>query len=372
MQRMQNTILGLFILLSLSCKKDPGVNPINNLPDPSDSTEYTYSPTPYNFIKPSWFPPPLLPANNPLTNEGVLLGRKLFYDPILSGDSTQSCSNCHNQAYNFSDNGKQYSKGIDGFFGSRNAMTIVNMAFNSERKFFWDGRAYGLAQQALGPVENPIEMHLSWVTAVERLKRSKMYKKDFYSAFGTFDITKEHAAKALEQFMLSIVSYQSRFDEIVKYGAFYNLTGLTPQETNGFQIYNTERGDCFHCHNIDKKTLSDDLFHNNGLDSIFVDLGLGGITMDANDNAKFKTPSLRNIDVSGPYMHDGRFQTLEEVVMHYSFQVKHSSTVDPLMKKVSQGGLLLSPQDRADLVAFLKTFTDTTFLKNPAYSNPFE
>lgn len=352
-----------------SCEKD--LHDYSQLLIGQDTTTYTYNPTPYEVIRPSWFPPPILPANNPLSEQGVLLGRKLFYDPILSGDSTQSCASCHNQAYAFTDNGKRFSEGIDGLQGNRNAMTIVNFAYNPERKFFWDGRSYGLAAQALGPVPNPIEMHLSWAEAEQRLLRSRMYKKDFYAAFGIFDYTKEHVAKALEQFMLSIVSYQSRYDDVVKYGPFYNLTGLTPSEANGFQIFNSEQGDCFHCHHIDNKQLTDNLFHNNGLDTTFLDLGLGGFTLNPNQYGKFKTPSLRNIEFTYPYMHDGRFQTLDQVMLHYSFEVKPSSTVDPLMKKLAQGGVQLNPQKRADVIAFMKTFTDTAFLNNPAYSNPF-
>lgn len=362
----------VFLGMMLSCQKDPALKYGSPYIPVDDTTKYVYNPTPYQIIRPSWFPPPILPSNNPLTQEGVLLGRKLFYDPILSGDSTQSCASCHNQAYGFTDNGLQYSVGIDGLAGNRNSMAIVNFAYNPERKFFWDGRSYGLEAQALEPVENPIEMHFNWPDAIVRFKRSSFYKKDFYAAFGTLDITKEHAAKALEQFMLSIVSYQSRYDEIVKYGNFYNLTGLTPSEANGFQIFNSEQGDCFHCHSIDNKSLTDNLFHNNGLDSFFTDLGLGAITQNPDQYAKFKTPSLRNIELTGPYMHDGRFQDLNQVMMHYSFGLKKSATIDPLMKKDSIGGVQLSPQKRADVVAFMKTFTDTAFINNPAYSNPFE
>ena len=151
----------VFLIFFFACQKDPIISFVNhvNLIDTIDSLPPpVYDPTPYNFLKPAWFPPPILPEDNPLTNKGVALGRKMFYDPILSADSTQSCSSCHNQQFAFTDNGKKFSTGVDNIQGNRNSMQIVNFAFNKEQKFFWDGRALGLEEQALGPVENPIEM----------------------------------------------------------------------------------------------------------------------------------------------------------------------------------------------------------------------
>ncbi len=332
-------------------------------PDPSLIFNPTYS----TFAKPGWFPPPLLPANNPLTKEGIYLGRKLFYDPILSGDSTQSCSSCHNQQFAFTDNGKKLSTGIDHIAGTRNTMAIINLAWS--KHFFWDGKANTLAHQALGPVENPIEMHLAWTHAMARLKRHPQYKKDFFYAFGTYDIDSTHAAKALEQFMLTLVSSNSKIDRVIKQNPFNTLL-LTPSELNGYNIFITEKGDCFHCHNLPLTT--DDLFHNNGLDEQFTDLGLGGFNNNPNDYGKFKTPTLRNIELTAPYMHDGRFATLEDVVIQYSFGLHESATVDPLMKKIDQGGIALNPSERTDLVNFLKTFTDHQFVNDTAFSNPFK
>ncbi len=349
-------IFGLVLLVGsilFSCKKE----------DPQD-LKPPFNPTAFSLIRPDGFPQPIEPADNPTTVEGVSLGRKLFYETLLSGNNSQSCGSCHNQALAFTDNGNRYSTGIDGIQGNRNAQALVNLAFNL--RFFWDGRAESLEKQALEPIPNPIEMHQRWPDAVAKLKNAKNYKNEFYAAFGTYEFDSMHVAKALAQFMRTMISYNSRLDKRLRYEL-----NLTAQEMNGFSIFITERGDCFHCHNIDGgRLLTDNQFHNNGLDSVFTDLGLGGITGNAFDMGKFLTPTLRNIALTAPYMHDGRFATLEEVVEHYNSGGKPSATVDPLMKHVGTG-LNLSVQDKADLVAFLKTFTDSTFLTNPAFSNPF-
>jgi cytochrome c peroxidase len=346
-------VMAFFSLMLSACRKD----------EPEEEKP-PFSPTPFELVRPDGFPAPIEPTDNPTTVEGVALGRKLFYETLLSANNTQSCGSCHNQALGFSDNGNKFSTGIDGIQGTRNAQGLVNLAFNL--RFFWDGRAESLEEQALEPIPNPIEMHQRWPDAVAKLKNAKNYKNEFYAAFGTYEFDSLHVAKALAQFMRSMVSYNSRLDKRLRYEL-----NLTPQEMNGFSIYITERGDCFHCHNIDGgRLLTDNQFHNNGLDSVFTDLGLGAITGNVFDNGKFLTPSLRNVALTAPYMHDGRFSTLEEVVEHYNSGGKPSATVDPLMKHVGTG-LNLSAQDKAELVAFLKTFTDSTFITNPAYSNPF-
>jgi cytochrome c peroxidase len=340
--------------LWLGCKKEE--------PEPDDNP--IYNPTPLTLLRPTGFPAPLEPADNPTTVEGVALGRKLFYETLLSGNNTQSCGSCHNSSLSFSDNGNTFSTGIDGIQGTRNAQALINLAFNL--RFFWDGRAESLEEQALEPVPNPIEMHQSWPDAVAKLKNAKNYKNEFYAAFGTYDFDSSHVSKALSQFMRTLISYNSRLDKRLRYEL-----NLTPQEMNGFSIFMTERGDCFHCHNIDAgRLLTDNQFHNNGLDSVFTDPGLAGVTGNTSDMGKFLTPTLRNIALTAPYMHDGRFATLEEVVEHYNSGGKPSATVDPLMKHVGTG-LNLSVQDKADLVSFLKTFTDSTFINEPAFKNPF-
>jgi cytochrome c peroxidase len=343
-------LLCILTISIVSCKKD--------------DDEKFFTPTFLTIERPAGFPEMIIPAENPTTVEGVALGRKLFYETLLSGNNTMSCGSCHNQSLAFTDNGRSVSTGIDGIQGNRNAQALINLGWN--RKFFWDGRAQSLEIQALEPITNPIEMHETWPNAISKLKSAKTYKEDFFKAFGTNDFNSSHAVKALAQFMRTMISYNSRLDKKLRYEI-----NLTPNELNGLVIYMTERGDCFHCHNIDGgRLLTDNLFHNNGLDSVFTDSGLYGITGNPSDMGKFLTPTLRNIALTAPYMHDGRFATLEEVVEHYNSGGKPSATVDPLMKHVGTG-LGLSAQEKADLVAFLKTFTDSTFITNPAFSNPF-
>jgi cytochrome c peroxidase len=286
----------------------------------------------------------------------------LFYDPILSADSTQSCASCHNQAFAFTDNGRRFSEGIDGVEGTRNSMAIFNAGWMPE--LFWDGRKEGLEEQALEPVTNPIEMHESWPRAVEKLKDHPNYSGLFFDAFGTRDFDSTHVVKAIAQFERTLISSNSKWDRYLR-----GEVQLSLAETRGYEIFFTEKGDCFHCHTTILYT--DNLYHNNGLDSIFSDNGLFEVTGAPNDMGKFKTPTLRNLEFTAPYMHDGRFATLEEVIDHYSHEVKFSPTIDPLMKKVDQGGIQLTQDEKESLIAFLKTLNDTTFVNDPEFSNPF-
>ena len=351
-------LANIIAVLFFSCKKD-------DPPKPTGPThpDIPFNPTPYNLTIPEFFPIIDIPEDNPLTVEGIALGRMLFYDPILSGDSTLSCAGCHKQEYAFTDENR-FSTGIDGIMGDRNAMQVINMGW--VKKLFWDGRADLVEGQALGPVENPIEMHDTWPNVVEKLTRHPDYPTLFFKTFGTWDITKELAAKAIGQFERTLISANSKYDLVI---AANNGVFLTDEEVNGFDIFNTEKGDCFHCHS--GILFTDDLFHNNGLDSVQLDKGLGNITGNVHDNGKFKTPTLRNIALTAPYMHDGRFQTLEEVVDFYSEGLQFSESIDPLMKNVQRGGIQLTAQEKSDLIAFLHTLTDTTFTNNPDFANPF-
>lgn len=318
--------------------------------------------TPYLLEKPySRFPDVVIPADNPMTVEGIALGRRLFYDSILSADFTQSCASCHQQGSAFSDP-KRFSVGIDGMAGNRNAPAIINQLWSTD--FFWDGRRQSLEEQAIDPVPDPIEMHLEWPVAEQRLNDHDSYPDQFLKAFGEKNITKELVVKAIAQFERTLISANSKYDRRLR-----GLENLNDQEFRGFEIYFTEKGDCFHCHG--GVLLTDNLFHNNGLDSVFTDKGREMVTGNTNDRGKFKSPTLRNIEVTGPYMHDGRFETLEEVIDFYSEGITFSSTIDPLMKKVDQGGIGLNPMEKADLIAFLKTFTDQEFLTKEEFSNPF-
>ncbi len=216
-------------------------------------------------------------------------------------------------------------------------------------------------------MEDPIEMHNTWSNAVSRLARHSDYPQLFYEAFEACDITSDLVVKAIAQFERTLISGNSKFDQVTIGGmdVFF-----TDEELNGFDIFNTERGDCFHCHG--GALFTDNEFHNNGLDSVAQDRGLEEATSSPFDRGKFKAPTLRNIELTAPYMHDGRFETLEEVIDFYSEGLHFSEQLDPLMKNVGQGGLQLTEQEKSDLIAFLKTLTDREFIENDAFSDPFK
>ncbi|KAA5536514.1 c-type cytochrome [Taibaiella lutea] len=354
-------ITGILALLMLTivtinaCKKDPVEEP---------DEPYT--------LDIGTFPTPNLPADNPLTREGVKLGRMLFYEKKLSGTNTQSCSSCHMQQFAFSDTAA-LSIGVRGMHGKRQAMSVSNMAWNSN-EFFWDGRAHLLRDQSLKPIQDALEMDETLDNVVAKLQADETYRNQFRKAFGTETITSELMSKAMEQFMLTIVSKSSKFDD---YKA--GKATLTPEEERGRFLFFTEYNpgfpaqsgaDCQHCHG--GANFENDAFMNNGLDADadFIDIGREGVTGLASDRARFKVPSLRNVAITAPYMHDGRFKTLEQVVGHYNL-VRNSSTLDPSFQQQLPNGLQLSPQDRAALVAFLKTLTDKDLTTNPVYSSPF-
>ena len=337
----------ILILILFSCQRDiPYVEP------------FVYNPTYVVLEKPKGFPQASIPEDNPMTEEGIKLGKKLFYDPILSGNNTMSCADCHFQANSFSDPA-QFSVGIEGVLGDMNASTIVNPAWNTSN--FWDGRSVTLEDQAFGPVTSFIELHSpSWHEVSRKLMANDTYKHMFREAFNIEVIDSNYVVKAIAQFERTLISADSKFDKFLDYRA-----SLTPSELRGKEIFNTEKGDCFHCHSYPLFTSND--FHNNGLDpELEMDNGRFNVTGDINDKGKFKSPSLRNIELTAPYMHDGRFQTLEEVIEHYNFGGHNSTTVDPLMKKVGVG-LGLSQQNKVDLINFLKTLTDTSFINNPDF-----
>jgi cytochrome c peroxidase len=346
--RIQLLLISVISLIALfeACKTDSDIS-IN------------FSPTAYSFPTPTGFPQPFLPSDNPMTIEGIQLGRQLFYDPILSADFTVSCANCHHPALAFSDSNR-YSKGVNQQIGIRNAQALINMAFQPH--FFWDGRATSLEQQISETVTNPSEMHLPWKVAVQRLNQNKDYKKKFQQAFGQLNVDSTQIIKALAQFTRTLVSNNSKFDKYLR-----GEINLTVSELNGFTIFNTEKGDCFHCHPAQGGRLfTDRNFHNNALDAEPNDKGREWITGKIEDRGKFLTPTLRNISLTAPYMHDGRFQTLEEVVEHYNSGGVPSPYADPLMKY--QGvGLGLTAQEKTDLINFLKTLTDESFITNPDF-----
>lgn len=335
-----------------------------------ESSNNSYIPTPVDLSIPQVFQdrilPPVIPNNNPMTQEGIALGKKLFFEKKLSANNTQACANCHNPNMAFTD-GLQYSVGVDNIAGTRNAMPLFNLAWNYDETFFWDGRELSLERQSFDPIRNPIEMHETLENVVQKLQQDPTYPPLFERAFGTPTIDSVSISKALAQFERTIISANSKFDKYL-----LGQESLSPQELEGFNIFMDEnRGDCFHCHGSENNPLwTDNKFHNNGLDANPTDLGLAVVSGDPNDNGKFRSPSLRNLAFTSPYMHDGRFATLEEVINHYSEGLQASSTIDPLMKKVNQGGVQLSESDKASLKAFLLTLSDFNFISDPQYSNP--
>ena len=352
-----NSFLVFLVLLIQSCC-------INDC----DEMEDEFNTTPYSLEIPSSLPPIDVPPDNPLTEEGVSLGRMLFYEPLLSRDGSQSCASCHLQATGFSDP-NQFSTGIDGDQGERNAMALINIAWSDELN--WDGSSINLEDQAFEPITNPVEMHDTWLNVSNKLNAHSEYPDLFKAAFNIDQIDSNYVVKAIAQFERTLISGNSKWDKWYR-----GEVSLTEQELRGWDLFNVDRtdfsagADCFHCHTAPHFT--DFTFHNNGLDSDenFSDLGLYETTGSDVDKAKFKTPTLRNIEVTGPYMHDGRFSTLEEVIEHYNSGGHASSTVSPLMKNIGDG-LLLSPEDKQALIAFLRTLTDEEFLNNSKFSSPF-
>lgn len=317
--------------------------------------------TPYPFQISPTFPIPALPRDNPLTVERVELGKKLFFDQRLSGNSEQSCADCHSPARAFTD-GRSVARGAEGKFGTRNTMPLFNLAWKS--KFFWDGRAGSLREQVLQPIQNPVEMNEPLTNLVVKLAQAKDdYPALFTKAFGSPEITAEKISLALEDYLLTLTSFDSKFDRVLR-----GEEKFTPQEKRGFELFSTEydprRGlygaDCFHCHG--GPLFQSQSFANNGLDATFKDLGREQVTGKPSDAGKFAVPSLRNVALTAPYMHDGRFKTLVEAVAHYCTGMVRSATLDPNLAKHPDGGVPLSAKDQQALVAFLKTLTDERLL----------
>jgi len=333
-------------------------------------------PTPYELKIPQLLPKSyVIPADNPLTVEGVELGRHLFYEKKLSGNNSMSCANCHQQEKAFTD-GKALSLGIDQRPTRRSAMSLANLLWFNQ--FNWDGSASSLEAQARGPIENPVELHQPMAEAVKKLQATALYPPLFGKAFGSTTITEENILKALAQFQRTLISADARYDRYLQ-----NKEMLTPDELDGMRLFlthpdpstNTRGGNCGDCHG--GTLLSLRTFHNNGLDEVLTDKGLGEVTGRATDMGKFKAPSLRNIALTAPYMHDGRLATLEQVLDHYNDHLRYNSpNLDPLIIEASnqpQGKTLrLTAEEKRKIIAFLHTLTDSTFINDKRFANPFK
>jgi cytochrome c peroxidase len=337
---MKHSIIILFLLLLVSCNKPIEVR----------------KPTPYSLPQPAFFP--TVKNNTPLTEEGVELGRYLFYDGRLSGptqpDSMFSCASCHKQQYAFEagNNVEGKVRGIKGALTSKSMLPLINLAYNGNG-YTWDGNVSSVEDIVRSTLVDTIEMAGNIDTIVKRIAAIPLYPPKFEAAFGTPTVTAERICNAITQFILTLLSGDSRFDRYV--------TGrgtLTDDELLGYQLFSTEEGaDCFHCHGGQGNMLfSTYLMANNGLDA---------------NGIPYRIPTLRNIGFTMPYMHDGRFQTLDEVIDHYSEHVKFSQTISPLMHHLDDGGVQLTPREKQCLKAFLLSLNDSSFVTNPKYGNPF-
>jgi cytochrome c peroxidase len=308
------------------------------------------------FLVPKNFPKPFYDfSNNPLSAEKIALGKTLFYDPILSKDNTISCSSCHLSYTAFTHTDHNLSHGIDNRIGVRNAPALMNLAWN--KYFMWDGAVHQLDMQALAPISNHDEMDETIENVVVKLQHSTKYKQLFYKAFNDSNATGEHTLKAIAQFMVTLVSASSKYDKVVRKESGYSFT------ENELKGYNLFKQNCASCHT--EPLFTNNEFENNGLmpDKFLNDIGRAKISQNPADSFKFKVPSLRNVELSYPYMHDGRFPNLQMVLFHYTEDIHQCATLSNQLKKK----IVLSEADKNNLMAFLKTLTDEEFLQNPRF-----
>jgi cytochrome c peroxidase len=310
---------------------------------------------------PSNFPAPVYDlALNPVTQEGFELGKALFYDPILSRDNTISCGFCHQQPSAFTHHGHDVSHGIGDKLGRRNSLPVQNLMWYST--FFWDGGVHNLELVPLNAIASPVEMDEDPQRILAKLRDRQKYRDKFRAAFGTEEITSARFLQALTQFLASMVSANARYDLYVR-----NEGGaLTAHELEGLALF---RKNCAGCHATDLFT--DQSFRNNGFSSwsdLERDKGREEVTLNAGDRGKFKVPSLRNVEYSAPYMHNGKLKTLEAVLDFYAGGVHDTPTLDPLLKADGRLGFILTGDDKKKIIAFLKTLTDEQFMSDRRFS----
>ena len=352
--------LGFFFLVSLlACCKSEALD------------------TPYVLNKPKHFPPPSIPADNPLTAAKIRLGRMLFYEKRISEDQKIACANCHKQEFAFGSD-QALDKKVHGDLTARHSSVLFNMAFTEN--FFWDGRTTTLEATCLDALKGEQRFDIAQVKS--KLMVESQYRDAFNSAYGAIEPTEDMVVKALASFIRTMVSGTSRVDKGTAEGNPNKY--LTPLEIEGRTIFETEEGDCFHCHGdpIGQPMMTDNLFHNNGLDpvlnvSLFKDPGLGSVTgVTGPDAGKFKTGPLRNLSYSKPFMHDGRLANLDAVLAHYnaglSTDPNRNKFFDVNMKKANQGGINLLPDRINRLKAYLLAFDDPSFISDTSFSSPFK
>ncbi|WP_229254265.1 cytochrome-c peroxidase [Dyadobacter sp. NIV53] len=361
-------VVYLFQVL-VSCKSEPETE--TPLPEPT-------TPTPLSWTKPSYFPDPVYDlSKNQLTEEGVKLGRFLFYDGILSRTDKIGCGTCHQQQAAFTHHGHDLSHGVDDLLGTRNSPSIQNMAWNTS--FFWDGGVHDLDLVPPVPIQNEVEMGERVGNVVEKLRNTPVagaakqvdYPKMFKAAFGTDEINSDRMMKALSQFMMTMISATSRYDYYLQ----GDVSALTTEEKSGLVLF---KQNCATCHS--GELFTDNSFRNNGLvPNKIKDQGRYSITLNEADRLKFKVPSLRNVGLTAPYMHDGRYYTLQEVLDHYANDQNSSSTdsiydapsLDPILQISGQKkGIKLTASEKQSIISFLRTLSDEQYITDKRFSDP--
>lgn len=311
------------------------------------------------FKVPQHFPKPVYDfSKNPMSDNKIQLGRALFYDPILSRNNMISCASCHSQFSAFTHVDHALSHGIEDKIGIRNSPALMNLAW--QKTFMRDGGINHLDVQSLAPISNPLEMDEKITTVVSKLQSSKLYPNLFYKAFGDSIVTGEHTLKSISQFMLTLVSSNSKYDSVMR-----KQVEFSEQENKGYALF---KKNCSSCHT--EPLFTNDDFKNNGIaiDTTLNDFGRYGVTKNPSDSLKFKVPTLRNIEFSYPYMHDGRFKKLSQVLTHYTSGIEKNKTLSSELQKP----IVLSANEKVDIIAFLLTLTDKSFLFNPEYFYPKE
>lgn len=318
----------------------------------------TTTETPWQGLSyPSYFGTPTYDLQaNPVTQAGFELGRKLFYDPILSRNNTISCGSCHNQSAAMTHHGHDVSHGIDDKLGKRNSLPVQNLLW--QRNFFWDGGVHNMELIPLNAITNPVEMDETPENVLVKLRQHPDYPRLFKQAFGSDDINSTRFLQALAQYMAMLVSDKSRYDQYLQ-----GKVSLSNDELAGKLLFEQK---CSTCHAGVLQT--DHSFRNNGLNATFTDKGRYDISLRDEDVGKFKVPSLRNVERTWPYMHDGRFNTLKEVLDFYSSNVKVSATLDSVLNRNNTRGIPLTEQEKSRIIDFLKTLSDDSFIRNPAFA----
>ena len=337
--KQQRTILWMALAIGIGVAASFGVR------HPDDTPK---------FVVPKGWPKPQYDfSKNPITPAGFALGRKLFYDAQLSRDGSVSCGSCHQQFAAFAQLDHRVSHGIGGINGKRNAPGLFNLAWQPQ--LMWDGAATHLETQPILPISNPLEMGETLADVVNKLKANPAYTNDFEQAFGTTEIDSQKVLFALAQFTGTLISNQSRYDRYIA-----NEEKFSKDEVAGLGIF---REHCASCHQ--EPLFTDFSYRSNGLDAVVQDAGRGDVTARPEDHGRFRVPSLRNVALTSPYMHDGRYDTLEQVLDHYGHGVVASIALDPLLKK----GITLGKQQRRELLAFLNTLTDQQFVQDVRFAD---